>query len=67
MTVLFEQKPHAYRVRYKVGGGHVHCRVFSRPHGQETWAKCGDLTMSASEWNAFMHAFAGAEFLEEDF
>lgn len=66
MTALFGQKAHEYRVRYKVGGGHVHCRIFSRPQGQETWAKCGDLTIAASEVASFQAAFK-AEFLEEDF
>jgi hypothetical protein len=67
MTALFGQKHHEYRVRYKAAGGHIHCRVFSRPHGQETWAKCGDLTISATEMASFQAAFKSADFLEEDF
>lgn len=67
MSALFGQKPHEYRVRYKTGGGHTHCRVFSRPKGGDTWAKCGDLTISITEMSSFQAAFAGAEFLEEDF
>ena len=66
MTVLFDQKPHEYRIRYQLAGGHVHCRVFSRPKGQDTFAKCGDLTISASELSSFMYTFSGAEFLKED-
>jgi hypothetical protein len=64
---MTQQKDYEYRVRYKQGGGHLHCRVFARPKGQETWAKCGDLAISTLEWLSFQNAFAGAEFLEEDF
>jgi hypothetical protein len=64
---MTEQRDHQYRVRFKTGGGHIHCRVFTRPKGQDTYAKCGDLTVSVSEWLSFKAAFAGAEFLEEDF
>lgn len=61
------QKDYEYRLRYKQGGMHIHCRVFSRLKGQETWAKSGDLVLRAEEWVSFQAAFAGAEFLEEDF
>ena len=67
MTAMFGQVHHDYRVRFKEAGGHVHLRVFSRRAGQETWAKCGDLTISASEVTSFQRAFGKAEFLEEDF
>jgi hypothetical protein len=67
MSALFGQVHHEYRVRYKEAGGHVHLRVFSRRTGQETWAKCGDLTISASEVHSFRQAFSKAEFLREDF
>lgn len=67
MSNLPEQIRHEYRVRHKLGGGHVHCRVFSRREGTETWAKCGDLTLGATEFASFERAFIGAEFLEEDF
>jgi hypothetical protein len=64
---MTEQKDYEYRVRYKQGGMHIHCRVFSRPKGQETWAKSGDLALRAEEWLSFQSAFAFAEFLEESF
>jgi hypothetical protein len=64
---MTQQKDYEYRVRYKAGGGHIHCRVFSRPKGQETWAKSGDLVLRAEEWLSFQSAFAFAQFLEEDF
>lgn len=63
---MTQQKDYEYRVRCQLAGGHIHCRVFSRPKGQDTFAKCGDLTISASEWISFKLAFGGAEFLDED-
>lgn len=41
------QRDYEYRIRYKQGGMHIHCRVFSRLKGQETWAKSGDLVLRA--------------------
>ena len=37
------------RLRYRILGGHVHCRVFTGTPGY-TFAKCGDLTFSIKEW-----------------
>ena len=55
---------HVYRIRYRQAGGHVHCRLFSKPEGQATWAKCGDLVLATVEWPSLRAAFT-AEFLEE--
>jgi len=52
------QAAYAVRVRYRQGGAHVHCKVFIRPTGGgDTYAKLGDLCMTAHEWGALL-AFA---------
>lgn len=38
------------RIRYVVQGAHVHCRLFTAPHPDQTFAKCGDLVFSLEEW-----------------
>ena len=57
---------HVFRVRFDVRGGHVHCRVFSAPRPDHTFAKLGDLVVTRGpEFVALMQAFDGAEFLGE--
>ena len=56
-----------YRVRFKVAGGHVHCRLFCAKHPNQTYAKCGDFTVRrGEEMAALVAAFSGAEFVDED-
>jgi hypothetical protein len=56
-----------FRIRFKVQGGHVHCRVFSTPNPNGTWAKLGDLTVSRGpEFRDLCAAFRGADMLGED-
>lgn len=38
-----------WRLRYKVLGGHVHCRVYTAPRGL-AFAKAGDLVFALAEW-----------------
>lgn len=40
------------RLRYRILGGHVHCRLFTAPGWERTFAKCGDLTFAIKEWPA---------------
>lgn len=53
-----------FRVRYRLAGGHVHCRMFA---GRQEGAlgKCGDLTMREDEFRRFMRV-RGIEFAPED-
>jgi hypothetical protein len=37
------------RIYFKIGGAHVHCRVFT------TGSKCGDLCFTLEEWNASVY------------
>jgi len=57
------QKDYDYRVRHTTQGGYVHCRVFSKPRGQATWANCGTIVMRAEEMASFEIAFLAAEFM----
>lgn len=52
-----------FRVRYRLAGGHVHCRMFA---GRQEGAlgKCGDLTMRDDEFRRFMRV-RGIEFEPE--
>lgn len=52
-----------FRVRYRLAGGHVHCRLFA---GRQEGAlgKCGDLTMRDEEFRRFMRV-RGIEFEPE--
>lgn len=38
------------RIRYRVAGGHVHCRVFSGKASNMTHGKNGDLVFDVQEW-----------------
>lgn len=55
-----------FRVRWKLLGGHVHCRFFQA--AGETWQKNGDLVFDEAAWLAFVPraAMAGIEFLPEE-
>lgn len=57
----------ALRIRWRVLGAHVHCRVLSAPTAAHTFALAGTLTFSADEWLAIV-ALLGrvAELLPED-
>jgi hypothetical protein len=39
-----------FRLRYQLLGGHVHCRLFTAPRREGTFAKAGDLVFSVREW-----------------
>ncbi len=56
-----------YRVRFRVAGAHVHCRLFCAKHPNQTYANCGEFTIRrGEEMVALVAAFSGAEFLGED-
>lgn len=38
------------RLRYKVAGGHVHCRLFVGKRKELTHGKAGDLVFDVDEW-----------------
>ena len=45
-------KPLALRIRYRVAGGHIHCRIFTAPSILDTFALAGELTFAKGEWPA---------------
>lgn len=47
------------RVRYAQHGGHVHCRVFTASHPEQTFAKVGELVFAEDEW-LFIHSMLSA-------
>lgn len=54
------------RLRWKLLGGHVHCRLFTSPTPDGTWAKCGDLVFSEKEWDGVRIALNSCEILPEE-
>ena len=51
-----------FRVRFTIGGGHVHCRLFVAPASNMTFAKCGDFVVRNEEFKALVIAMAGVSF-----
>jgi hypothetical protein len=67
MIAPIESRPLAVRLRYRVLGGHVHCRVFTAPTIADTFVNTGELTFSVGEWPALRALLAPvAELLPED-
>lgn len=56
----------AMRLRWAKRGAHVWCRLFTGRPG--TFALCGTLTFSESEWSTVSAAFvrAGVEVIEDE-
>lgn len=54
----------AWKVRYEVRGGHIHCALFVAPLAQRTFAYCGEFVVSSLELADLQNAFPGAEFIE---
>lgn len=54
------------RVRFKQLGGHIHCRVFTAPVPNETFAKNGELVFDEREFEDVRRIMSGAQFLRED-
>jgi hypothetical protein len=56
-----------FRVRWRVLGGHIHCRVFSAENPSGTFAKLGDLIMDERDWNSFRDQIGGGwQLVSED-
>lgn len=53
MNDMSEHINYEYKLRHEKLGGHYHCSLFSRRRGTATWAKCGDIVLSAEEWVSF--------------
>ena len=56
-----------FRIRFKVAGAHVHCRLFSAKAHDETFAYLGSFVVSKGvEFRDLLGAFKKAEFLVDD-
>lgn len=55
------------RIRYAKRGGHYHCRVFTAPAVDQTFAKCGEVVFDDREWDSVVALLAsvGVEFVNE--
>ncbi len=53
-----------WRVRFIIGGGHVHCTLYTAKSPNQTFAKCGDFVVSkGDEFKSLLEAFSGADFI----
>lgn len=55
------------RIRWEKRGGHIHCRLFTAPARNQTFANCGNLCFDEREWPGVQTQLiaAGVEFLED--
>lgn len=57
----------AWRIRWRVAGAHVHCRIFKAPTAASTYVNVGALTLGVDEWIAVVEMFDRvAEVLPEE-
>lgn len=55
-----------FRIRFRVAGGHVHCRLFSAKSAEFTFACCGSFVVNrGKEFVALMEKFR-AEFIADE-
>lgn len=56
-----------FKMRFRVLGEHVHCRLFSAPRIDTTFAMCGTIVVRrGEEFQALLGAFSGATFINDD-
>lgn len=54
-------------VKFEIGGGHVHCRLFAAVGENQTYARCGKFVVrKGAEFKSLVTAFKGARFISED-
>lgn len=54
------------RIRYKEFGKHVHCRIFTSPILQGTYANCGYAIFDTNEWGDIQKLVKAEFILEPD-
>lgn len=59
---------HIFRIRFKIGGGHIHCRLFAAANRRDpAWAKCGEFTVcKGAEFSRLLDAFKCEVLAEPD-
>lgn len=56
-----------WRVRFAIGGGHVHCRLSCAKERNQTFATCGDFVVcKGAEFASLLQAMPGVEFIAAD-
>ncbi len=55
-----------FRIRHKLGGWHVHCRLFVTTNPNGTWQKCGDIIMDDIDFAEFRAVCPLIEFKPEE-
>jgi hypothetical protein len=56
-----------FRVRFEIGGHHVHCRLFIAKAENQTFAKCGEFVVrKGDEFRDLLASFKGAQFIGDD-
>ena len=56
-----------FRVRFKIAGGHIHCRLFCADGPDRTFANCGEFVVrKGDEFRDLLAAFSKAEFIGDD-
>lgn len=54
-----------FKINYMKAGGHVHCRLFVAKHPNQTYAACGNFTVSAGdEFKALQAVMPGVGFTD---
>jgi hypothetical protein len=54
-------------VRYRQMGGHVHCKVYTAPDKDRTFALCGELVFDEREWTEVREGMVSGPTLEVRF
>ena len=56
-----------YRIKFSIGGGHVHCSLFVSQSPNHTFAKCGDFCVRrGEEFVALLRDMNGVAFIGID-
>ena len=54
------------RIRYRKLGGHYHCRVFTAPASDQTFAKVGELVFDERDWSSLDRMLSNAQIVPEE-
>lgn len=54
-----------FHIRWRLLGGHYHCRLFGSKSLRHTFALYGNMIIPAAEWEGFKKAFPNVEFGED--
>lgn len=56
-----------WRVKFNIGGGHVHCRLFCAAAENHTFAKCGEFCVrKGAEFVSLLRVMGGVQFIGDN-